>query len=462
MDTTAKLTDWQAAMRLQGRIDSFFDNCTIGTLLHRCGIRKARGASPLAIVKAIFALPFKGQNFYRGIVQATDLGFRKDAAYDVLSNPKANWRRLLLLLSSMLVRALSLLTSEERVEVLVLDDSLYDRATSKKVELLSRVYDHSDNRYRNGFRMLTLGWSDGASFLPLDFALLAGSEKKESLVHGEVKEVDRRTSGARRRKEAREKATVLAGKMVARVLACCPKVSYILMDSWFAFPSIIKDLDRHKPVICMLKDLANIQYLHHNCLVRLSELYRQVRKKPGKAVILASVQVAFADGTPVKIVFVRHRRKRDWLALLSTDLNLSDEEIVRLYGRRWSIEVFFRTIKHFLNLERETQMRDYDGLVGHASIVMIRSMFLTFEQRLNDDPRALGELFHACCQEVKDITVAESLQLVLTLLRDRLSKAGVVIDEVIGRLIDETFGAVMMMCGLKSKFPGKKLEFSSC
>ena len=54
--------------RLISRVDQFFDNCTIGTLLHRCGIRKMRGASPTAIVRAIFMLPFVGANFYRGIV----------------------------------------------------------------------------------------------------------------------------------------------------------------------------------------------------------------------------------------------------------------------------------------------------------------------------------------------------------------------------------------------------------
>ena len=41
-----------------------------------------------------------------------------------------------------------------------------------------------------------------------------------------------------------------------------------------------------------------------------------------------------------KIVFVRNRSTRKWLALLSTDVTLADEEIVKLYKRRWDIEVF--------------------------------------------------------------------------------------------------------------------------
>ena len=48
--------------------------------------------------------------------------------------------------------------------------------------------------------MLSLGWSDGRSFLPLAFSLL-GSAKEEKRFFGAA-DTDGRTSGARRRKEA--------------------------------------------------------------------------------------------------------------------------------------------------------------------------------------------------------------------------------------------------------------------
>jgi len=43
-----------------------------------------------------------------------------------------------------------------------------------------------------------------------------------------------------------------------------------------------------------------------------------------------------------KIVFVENRNassQREWLTLLSTDTNLTDEEIIRIYGKRWDIGV---------------------------------------------------------------------------------------------------------------------------
>ncbi len=46
-----------------------------------------------------------------------------------------------------------------------------------------------------------------------------------------------------------------------------------------------------------------------------------------------------------RIVLVRsEKQKSQWLALLTTDLTLSEEEIIALYGKRWDIEVFFKMI----------------------------------------------------------------------------------------------------------------------
>lgn len=104
-----------------------------------------------------------------------------------------------------------------------------------------------------------------------------------------------------------------------------------------------------------------------------------MRKRPGRARILASVIVGTKQGQRVRIVFVRHSHKRDWLAVLSTKVDLPDEEIIRIYGKRWDIEVCLKMLKHHLRLEKETQLRDYDGPVDHATVVMIRNMFLSFQ-----------------------------------------------------------------------------------
>ena len=45
-------------------------------------------------------------------------------------------------------------------------------------------------RYKKGFRLLTLGWSDGNTFLPVNSCLMASS--KESNIIGPQKNFDKR------------------------------------------------------------------------------------------------------------------------------------------------------------------------------------------------------------------------------------------------------------------------------
>ena len=134
----------------------------------------------------IFSLPFSGVNFSRGIVNNPELEFRKDAAYEFLKNPRYNWRKFLLGLVTVVVRFMDVLTSEQREKVLIIDDSTYDRSRSKVVELLAWIHDHNANRSLKGFKLMTLGWSDGVSFLPLDF-ILCSSAKASKRIAGDQK-----------------------------------------------------------------------------------------------------------------------------------------------------------------------------------------------------------------------------------------------------------------------------------
>jgi hypothetical protein len=92
--------------------------------------------------------------------------------------------------------------------------------------------------------MLTLGWSDGNTFLGLDFALLS-STKGKNRYQNITKDLDKRTCGYIRRREAATKSTELLEPMVARAISMGIRAGYILMDSWFSFPSVISSLRKH-------------------------------------------------------------------------------------------------------------------------------------------------------------------------------------------------------------------------
>jgi len=121
---------------------------------------------------------------------------------------------------------------------------------------------------------------------------------------------------------------------------------------------------------------------------------------------------------------------------MSTKTDLPDKEIVRIYGKRWDIEVFFKMMKHYLHLEKEAQLRDYDGIIGHITISMVRYIFLAFEQRCHDDPKTLGNLFFACSDEIKDLSLIEALQRLLSLALDKVRSAGEFAEDVIISMVD--------------------------
>lgn len=437
----------QDPVRVQSKIDDFFGRFKIATLMHQCGIRKHHGHSVRSLTKTIFTLPFVGKNFFRGIVHNSELPFGKDAAYELLKGETYNWRRLLLSLGRRLFNVFDRLTSDERESVLILDDSPYDRSRSKWVELLSRVWDHSTGRYLKGFRMLTICWSDGTSCLPMDFALLSSADAKKRLCDSQ-KALDKRCCAYQRRKEATQKATAHLETMVKRILSTGVSAKYLLMDSWFTMPTTVVTLAKHLKVIGLVKKSPKIHYTFNGQSLDLMAIYRRLSKRRGRAKILVSTLVMLNDSVAAKLVFVRDRRKKGWLALLSTDTDLADEDIVRVYGKRWDIEVFFKMAKQHLKLAKEIQCRDYDALIAHTTIVFMRYMFLAYQCRMETDHRTFGDLFYACCDEVADISFMEALYRILSLATDRLKQLGTFCEKTAAAFFDAIMETALQCVGL--------------
>lgn len=78
--------------------------------------------------------------------------------------------------------------------------------------------------------MLTLGWSDGSTFLPINSVLLSSKNKKNRI--NDAVEMDKRTIGYRRRKLAIEKGTQAMLTLLDEAKAAIP-AKYVLFDSWF-------------------------------------------------------------------------------------------------------------------------------------------------------------------------------------------------------------------------------------
>lgn len=205
------------------------------------------------------------------------------------------------------------------------------------------------------------------------------------------------------------------------------KADYVLFDSWFANPAQVTAIhSKGIDVIAMIKKSSRIKYSYGGEQLNIREIYSRNKKCCGRSKYLLSVDVMAGKENPIpaKIVCVRNKANRkDWLAFICTDTTLSEEEIIRIYGKRWQIEVFFKTCKSMLNLIGECHSLSYDALTAHVTIVVFtRYMLLAMEQRQHEDQRTLGELFFFLVDEMADITFSRLLGILMDTLMASLQE----------------------------------------
>ena len=172
----------------------------------------------------------------------------------------------------------------------------------------------------------------------------------------------------------------------------------------------------------------------------LASIYNRNKKRRGRSRYLLSVMVnVVKDGEtiPGKVVYVRNRsRRKDYLCLISTDTSLDEEETIRIYGKRWDIEVFFKVCKSCLNLGRECNALSYDAMTAHTAVVFTRFLMLSLESRESNDTRSLGELFLYFSDEMANITWLQAFQTLLQMFRIILVNDAELLESKIDELVD--------------------------
>ena len=420
----------------------FFQQYQIGKILKASNGNKMQGFSAIQILRLLFTMVFCHRSLFMQMnLHPASVPFGKDTVYRFLNSCHTNWRRFVLLLLGRIIRdTIEPLTDKKRKNVLILDDSIFSRSRSKKVELLAKLYDHANHVYTFGFRMLTLGWTDGNSFLPVNHCLLS-TENPKYRVNEAYPTTDLRTNGGKQKAMAQQKMTDIALHLLKEAKAERIPAHYVLFDSWFCSPSFLISVKHLKyDVIAMVRKTTSQQYRHQGKWMNVKTIYERGTKRRGKAKILLSVEAeAVKDGiiVPVRFVYVRNRAKRnDYLVLVTTDMKLSEEEIVRLYGKRWSIEMFFKMCKSYLRLSKECRSVSYDAMVAHVAIVFARYMLLAVEQRENRDMRSLGELFYLSVDELPDIQYMDALRLILARFAELIQKKTVLEENEVLKLLD--------------------------
>ncbi len=90
-------------------------------------------------------------------------------------------------------------------------------------------------------------------------------------------------------------------------------------------------------IIAMVKISSKVFYEYKGERLSAKQIYSRNRKRRGRSKYLLSLDVMIGkdnDKILAKIVCVHNKsNKKGWLAIISTDTTLSEEEIIRIYGK---------------------------------------------------------------------------------------------------------------------------------
>lgn len=413
----------------------------ISMLLHKCNIRKSyrrrsgedsgEKRSAFEIFQFLLLLAFQGCNLFRFLgSKKQDIACSKSTYNRFLNDTHYNWNRFVTLLAARVISYFDTLTKPTRFKALVLDDSVIGRKRSKKVELLAFIFDHVTGKKIKGFNLLTLGWTDAYSFVPVAFTMLSSANEKMRI--NELKDdIDKRTIGYKNRASALKKKPEAALNLIKQAINAGIDAGYVLMDTWFTNEPFIKNvMDEGLDVIGMLKNNKQKYYLGHK-MYGLEELashhirFNTAGDLFGSVVVRTRYQLI-----PVKLVFVRNRNKRsEYIVILSSDCSLSDGEIIRRYSCRWSIECCFKVCKSFLKLGKEFQPVNYDTTVSSTAIVFTRFIILEWLRRKENDQKTVCEMFFVCCDDIRDVELSQALKRLMAIFLNGLNDGTVQIDE---------------------------------
>ena len=428
-----------AAQEANDTVKWFLRKFEVGRLLNVCRAHKAKGFSAVELFTYLLCGMFSPISTYMSMrIGSFREGFSKNTLYRFCNSAGINWHKFVRLLSEKVISGfIRPATSEKRIEYFIFDDTPFAKS-GKKTELVSKFFNHVTMKYQRGFRILTLLWSDEYSSIPVDFCPL--SSGKDELLTCPAKSCDGRSLAGRIRKQARQKAPDILLGMLKDAMKAGHKAKYVLFDSWFATPKGITaiKMELSLDVLAMLKKSGKVFYEYNGKQLDLKKIYAMNRKRPGRSKYLLSVEAnliqkekgQIMSRIPVRIVFVRNRAKRkDWIALISTDMDITENEIIRRYGVRWNIEVFFKTCKQHLKLLKESNSPSFDAFTCHLAIVCVRFMILSVNHRASSDDRTLGELFWTMTAEAAEISFSKTLSLILGALIDTVREFFAVSDE---------------------------------
>lgn len=454
--------------RLMGRFDLRYINKIFSDA-------KKRGIDGGKIFQILFVFRFLDFDNVAQLMQSgisKELSYQKDVLYDFLNNANIHWRSIMLLFFKQIHILIKTKSDEDTSEskCLVIDDTLLEK-TGKTIEFIGKVFDHCAHRYQLGMKVLTLGYTDGKTFLPMDFSIHNEPGKKgvRGLKTKELKAQfsktrDEESAGLERASEVSTDKITIALKMIKRCTKKWLKVDYVLADSWFIcekFIGGVKKINSKLNVIGLMKTkrfvLIDGKKFNANKIPELKRKNISHSRKFKCSYISLKMEY---KGIEMRGFWVKMNGQNNWSLLISTNDKLTSTKAMAIYKHRWSIEVFFKDCKQNLGLNA-CQSKDFDAHIATISIVFMNYMVLALKKRF-EDYETLGILFRDLKGIMLKQTIAQKIWNILIQLFDSVfASLGVNWDLFIRTIINyhEVF-LQKLDDALEELYPSRKPNFA--
>ena len=391
-------------------------------LCNQVGFIKQDGFSTTEIITLIVMLPLmllKSVNaLYKSEFQKVT-AMKKDTIYRLKNNEKMPWRALLMAIAKQFQHLVNPQKEIADKSAFILDDTT-DAKTGRRIEKISRVFDHVAGRKgtKLGFKNLTLGLFDGKSFNPLDFSLHAEKPLKKARHRKEQykKQRDPKSFGAKRIRECNVSKIENGLNMLKRAVKQGFRAKYVLVDSWFSsheFIQTVRGLGKEPMhVICGIRQDAR-KYTYKEESLNSSELHKVLKNEGDEKrcrkrnTRYYEVIVDYEGIGKVKLFYCRFPYQKKWRLFLSTDISLGLLSTMEIYSVRWTIEVFFKEAKQYLKLGT-CQSRDFDAQIAHVTSCYLLYILLAYFRRVNAY-ESLDGLFAAIKDDLLEKNIAERL-----------------------------------------------------
>ena len=261
---------------------------------------------------------------------------------------------------------------EDAQGVLIIDDTIQEKAWTDESDLICWHYDHCSGRTVKGINLLNALYHCNGRSIPVAFELVQKPLQCD-MVSRQVKRKSEKTKN----------------EMMREIIHTCLQNTlpfrFVLMDSWFASEEnfdFIADLGKH--FIAALKD---------NRLVALSqENWKQKRfvrvdklDFPEQTAVRGWLKGSAREVLLVRQVFKNKDGSTGILHLVCSDLTCNYDAITTNYQKRWKVEVFHKSLKSNAGMAKSpTQtLRTQSNHVFMAIYAVFKLECLSFKNKMN-------------------------------------------------------------------------------